>query len=641
MSEGKRSALSHGWRLMPRALPYLRPYRVQAIGAVAITIVLAVLAVSEPWPLALVIDTVLGNKPVPYWVPTQIGDGKVALILTAVAASMLITLFAGLFTVVNEFLVTNVNLKIILDFRSDMLKHTLKLSPSYHDETKTGVTLYRINSQAGAMGPILTTLPELAQSTLTVFGMAFITYRIDASLALVALTVVPVIMFATRFYANRIEPDLNKVRGMEGNNLSIVHEILSMLRVIVTFGREKYEFNRFREQGDRSVEARVRLTVRQTIFKLVVNFITAAGTAAVLGWGAHRVLQGDITLGQLTVVLTYVASVYAPLEQLTNTLTWYQLYWNELEHALQLIDTPVEVEEKPGARAIERTRGHIRFENVDFSYHTREEVLRGINLDIPAGGSIAVVGPTGAGKSTLISLMPRLYDPAHGRVLLDDVPLDELTLESVRDQFAIVLQEPLLFSGSIADNIRYGRLEATQSEIEEAAKAANAHDFISKLPKGYRTQLGERGVKISGGERQRIAIARAFLRDAPVLILDEPTSSIDSRTEEVILDALDRLMEGRTTIMVAHRLSTIRHADQIVVVNDGEIVQRGTHDSLLEETGLYRKLWEAQTRTRNRKRGFGSSAVHVPADALASQGRHAAPDLQVLEKALSTKGDAD
>lgn len=618
--ETSGSALSRGWRLMPRALPYLKPYRLQAAVAVLVTVVLSMLAVAEPWPLALVIDTVLGSKGVPFWVPSQIGDGKVALILTAVGASMLITLFHGLLSVVNEFLVTRVNLKIIMDFRSDMLQHTLRLSPSYHDENKSGVTLYRINNQAGAIGPILTTLPELAQSALTVLGMAFIAYRIDASLALVALGVVPVIMYATRFYADRIEPDLNKVRGLEGNNLSIVHEILSMFRVIVTFGREKHEFTRFRSQGDKAVDARVRLTVRQTIFKLVVNFITAAGTAAVLGWGAHRVLKGDITLGELTVVLTYVASVYSPLEQMTNTLTWYQMYWNEFDHALELLDTPIDVVDRPGGKVIERARGHITFEHVDFSYETREAVLRGINFDVPAGGSVAIVGPTGAGKSTLISLMPRLYDPEAGRVLLDGTPLRDLALESVRAQFAIVMQEPLLFSGTIADNIKYGRLGATQADVEEAAKAANAHDFIIKLPKKYNTMLGERGVKISGGERQRIAIARAFLRDAPILILDEPTSSIDSRTEEVILDALDRLMEGRTTVMVAHRLSTIRHADQILVVNDGRIVQRGSHDSLLEEGGLYRRLWEAQTRARTRKKFAVQTAELDTADAVALDG---------------------
>jgi ATP-binding cassette, subfamily B, bacterial len=626
---GHGSALRRGWRLMPRALPYLRPYRRPAGASMGITVILALLALAQPWPLALVIDTVLSGKAVPFWVPGFVPDDKTALILTAVGASLLITLLHGAFSIVNEYLTTSVNLKLILDFRSEMYQHVQRLSPSYHDENKSGVTLYRINNQAGAIGPILTTLPEFAQNLFTVAGMAFIAYQIDAPLALVALAVVPVIMHATHYYAEEIEPPLLEVRALEGMNLSMVHEALAMFRVIVTFGREKHEFARFRRQGDTAVRARVTLTVRQTVFKLVVNFVTAAGTAAVLGWGAHGVLAGDITVGELTVVLSYVAAVYSPLEALTNTMTWYQMYWSEFDHALQLLDEPIEVVERPGARDIGRAEGELEFEDVDFSYETRPDVLTKVSFHVPAGRSVAIVGPTGAGKSTLVSLMPRLYDPVNGAVLLDGQPLGELTLDSLRAQFSIVLQEPLLFSGTIAENIHYGRLDATQEEVEEAARNANAHDFIAKLPQGYKTVLGERGVKISGGERQRIAVARAFLRDAPILILDEPTSSIDSRTEEAILDALDRLMVGRTTVMIAHRLSTVRHVDEILVLHHGQIVQRGTHEALAAADGLYRQLWEAQSRVR-RPREHGEAGLRlVPAPTRprpkrdgVSEGRH-------------------
>jgi ABC-type multidrug transport system fused ATPase/permease subunit len=598
--KGPGDALSRGWRQLPRALPYLRPYRTQSIVAVTITTLLAVLSFAQPWPLALVIDTVLGGKGAPWWVPGAIGDGKVALIVTAVGASVAVTLLSGALTVVNEYLMTSVHLKTILDLRSKMFEHVLRLSPSFHDENKAGTTLYRINNQAGSIGQILTGLPEFGQALLSVVGMAIIAYTIDPVLALVALGVVPIIVYSTRYYADKIDPDLQKVRELEGTSLAIVHEVLSMYRVIVSFGRERHEFRRFRAQGVEAVDARVRLTVHQTMFKLIVSLVTACGTAAVLGVGAYRVLHHDLTLGQLTVVLAYVNAVYGPLEQLTNALTYYQMWWTEFDHALSMLDTPTDVDERPDARPVGRVRGDLRFEAVDFDYATRDGVLTGISFDVPAGQSVALVGPTGAGKTTLTSLLPRLYDPSSGRILLDGDPVEELQLESLRSQFSIVLQEPLLFSGSIADNIRYGRLDATQTEIEEAAKAANAHDFISRLPKGYRTPLGERGVKVSGGERQRISVARAFLRDAPILILDEPTSSIDSRTEEVILDALDRLMVGRTTIMVAHRLSTVRHADQILVLDHGQLVQRGTHDELVEQDGLYRKLWQAQIHARKR-----------------------------------------
>ncbi|MGN6608333.1 MAG: ABC transporter ATP-binding protein [Jatrophihabitans sp.] len=593
-------ALSRGWRHLPRALPYLRPYKQQAGGAVAITALLAALSFATPWPLALVIDTVLGSHPAPWWVPGFVGDGKITLIVTAVVASVGVTLLSGAFSVVNEYLMTSIHLKVILDLRARMFQHVLRLSPSFHDENKSGVILYKVNNQSGAIGQILTGLPEFGQSILTVLGMAFIAWTIDPVLALVALGVVPIIVYSTRYYADRIDPDLQKVRELEGQSLSIVHEVLAMYRVIVSFGRERHEYDRFRRQGNQAVDARVRVTVHQTVFSLIVNLITACGTAAVLGVGAYRVLHHDLTLGQLTVVLAYVAAVYQPLEQLTNSLTYYQMWWTEFDHALTLLDTPIDVQEKPTATTIGRARGELTFDHVSFDYATREGVIRDVSFTVPAGSSVALVGPTGAGKTTLTSLLPRLYDPSSGRVLLDGIPVDDLALESLRDQFSIVLQEPVLFSGTIADNIRYGWLYAQQADIERAAKAANAHDFIMKLPKGYDTLLGERGVKISGGERQRISIARAFLRDAPILILDEPTSSIDSRTEEVILDALDRLMEGRTTIMVAHRLSTIRHADQILVLNHGRLEQAGGHDDLVERDGLYRQLWTAQTRARKR-----------------------------------------
>jgi ABC-type multidrug transport system fused ATPase/permease subunit len=612
-TDQETTALLRGWRHLPRALPFLRPYRTQATGALSLTTLLAVMTFAQPWPFALVIDTVLGGKAAPWWVPGFVGDGKVALILTAVVASVGITLFTGLFSVANEYLMTSINLKVIMDLRSKMFAHVLRLSPSFHDENKSGVLLYKINNQSGAVGHILTGLPEFGQSLLTVLGMAFITYTIDPVLALVALTVVPIIVYSTRYYANRIDPDLQKVRELEGASLSIVHEVLAMYRVIVSFGRERHEYARFRKQGALAVDARVKVTVHQVAFSLIVNLITALGTAAVLGVGAYRVLHHDLTLGQLTVVLAYVTSVYKPLEQLTNSMTYYQMWWSEFDHALTLLDTPVDVVEHPDAERIDRARGELQFRDVSFDYATRDGVLTGVSFTVAAGQSVALVGPTGAGKTTLTSLLPRLYDPSSGQVLLDGRPVEELELESLRAQFSIVLQEPVLFSGTIAENIRYGSLEASQQEIEDAARAANAHEFIMKLPKGYNTLLGERGVKISGGERQRISVARAFLRDAPILILDEPTSSIDSRTEEAILDALDRLMEGRTTIMVAHRLSTIRHADQILVLNQGELVQRGSHDELVEQDGLYRQLWHAQV--TQRRRGSHAPELH---------GRHAA-----------------
>jgi ABC-type multidrug transport system fused ATPase/permease subunit len=376
---------------------------------------------------------------------------------------------------------------------------------------------------------------------------------------------------------------------------------MAMLRVIVAFCRERYEHRRYRDQGLVAADARVKLTVRQTLFSLAVNMTTAIGTALVLGFGAYAVMEGRLTVGALLVVVSYVAAVYKPLEQISTTVGSLQNQFVSLRIAFDLLDTKPEIEEAPDAIAVERVRGNIRYDNVCFSYARRKDTLKNISFDVKAGEVVAIVGPTGAGKTTLISLLPRLYDPTSGSIIIDGIDARKYTLESLRGQISIVLQEPLLFSGTIYENIRYGRLEATEEEIFEAARNANAHEFISKLPKGYKTTVGERGVQLSGGERQRISVARAFLKGAPILILDEPTSSIDSKTEAVILDALDKLMAGRTTFMVAHRLSTIRNADRILVINGGELVEQGTHDELLEVGGLYRQLYDMQSARIRRK----------------------------------------
>jgi ABC-type multidrug transport system fused ATPase/permease subunit len=389
---------------------------------------------------------------------------------------------------------------------------------------------------------------------------------------------------------------------MEGESLSIIHEALSMLRVIVAFGREDHEHRRFRTQGEKTIKGRIRVTVWQTLFSLVVNMTTAAGTALVLGVGAALVVDGALTVGQLLVVMAYIALVYHPLETISTTLGSLQDQVISVRMAFKILDTEPEIRDAPDAVAIDRARGRVAFEGVNFHYQGRTDTLRDISFEAEPGQVVAIVGPTGAGKTTLMSLIPRFYDRQQGRILLDGTDTRKLTLKSLRAQISVVLQEPLLFSGTIAENIRYGRLEASQDEVIAAARAANAHDFVTRLPKQYDTELGERGVQLSGGERQRIAVARAFLRDAPILILDEPTSSIDSKTEAVILDALDRLMVGRTTFMIAHRLSTVRRADQILVIDRGRLVERGTHPELLRRGGLYKQLHDLQTKAAARRR---------------------------------------
>ncbi|MBA3583529.1 MAG: ABC transporter ATP-binding protein, partial [Gemmatimonadetes bacterium] len=581
-------------RSFVRVLAYVRPYGRCAVATAVLTIVIAGLGLLAPWPLKILFDSVLGSHPVPSVLVPVLGplsDDRLLLLMVVVLGGFGVTALENGLKVLNSYLETRLEQGMILNFRSDLFQHAQRLSMAYHDQRRSGALIYAINFQADAAAGLVMTLQPLAHSALTLIGMFWITFRINAPLALLSLVVVPFLYYSVGYYMTHIQDRLRKVKIMEGESLSIIHEAISMMRVIVAFGREKYEHRKFRDQGEQAVDARVKVTVRQTAFSLFVNSTTAAGTAIVLGFGVYQILQGRMTGGDLLVVLSYVASIYSPLESISTTIGSLQDRFISLEIAFRVLDTEPEIQDAPNARPLLRARGRLTFEGVDFSYSERVDTLKDISFDVLPGQVVGVVGPTGAGKSTLVSLIPRFYDVQRGRVLLDGIDIREITLESLRRQISVVLQEPLLFSGTIADNILYARLEATHEEVVEAAKAANAHDFIMRLPKKYQTALGERGVRLSGGERQRISVARAFLKDAPLLILDEPTSSIDSRTEAFILDAIDRLMASRTTFMIAHRLSTIRNPDFLLVMDRGRIIERGLHEELLARGGLYRQLY--------------------------------------------------
>lgn len=605
------------WRIMPRTLPYLRPYWKLLAVSFGLLILGAAATMLQPWPLAVMLDEVSGRKNAGGFFLFGAKNEYTVLAIATAAGFFVVILSHGL-TVINSYLDSKLEQHIVLDLRSDLFEHAQRLSLTFHDERRTGELMARINYAAGSLGAIIMSVPPIAQSLLTLVGMAVIAALIDLKVALISLSVLPFMYYSLRTYGVRIVPRLERVQTLEWQSLSMVNEAMGMLRVIVPFNREGFEHQKFRDQGAVAADERVRLTVRQTLFNLAVSTATGLGIGLVFFFGFSAHFHNEITIGQLVVLLSYVAAVYTPLEQISNTIGALNQQLIQLHSSFELLDTEPEIRDAPDAQGLSRVRGEIRFDGVDFSYSNRQRVLRGVSFTAEPGSRVAIVGPTGAGKTTLASLLIRFYDPEHGRVTLDGVDLRQLKIAALRQAVSVVPQEPLLFSGSIESNIRYGRLDATSDEVVAAARAANAHDFIVKLPHGYETVVGERGSGLSGGERQRIAVARAFLKDAPILLLDEPTSSIDSKTEEVILDALDRLVAGRTSFTIAHRLSTIMDADLILVMDRGTIVEQGTHDSLLHRRGLYFGLHEAQSRSRRTRADEPSETLRLAADAVRS-----------------------
>ena len=583
------------WRLIPRLFPYLRPYKGLVTASILLTVVAIVVGVAQPWPLAFMVDSVLLNHKPPTLVTQALhSSNRYQLLVLAAASGLLLVVITNAMSVLHEYVNTKIHQRMVLDFRSDLFEHAQRLSVSYHDSKPTGQLMNQLNNEPEQAGNLLIGLPPLVQGAVTLVAMFVIALRLDAVLAVLALTVVPVIYYSVGVYAARIVPRLKVVRGLEWQSMSVVFEAMAMVRVIAAFARERHEFWRFRNQGRTAADARVRLTVRQTVFSLVVNTWTAAGTALVLGIGALHVLNGALSIGELYVFLAYIAAIYGPLEAISSTVGSMQQQLVSVQGAFMVLDMTPDIADAPHAIPLQHARGAIAFDHVNFSYQGRKETLNDISFAVDPGQRVAIVGPTGAGKTTLVSLIKRFHDPASGTVLVDGMDVRQLAVKSLREQVSVVLQVPELFSGTIYDNILYGRLDATQDEVTDAARSANAHDFISRLPNGYETVLGEGGAQLSVGERQRICVARAFLKNAPILILDEPTSSIDSKTEMVILEALDRLALGRTTFVIAHRLSTIRNVDVILVIDGGRLVQAGTHETLLAQDGLYRQLYEVQ-----------------------------------------------
>jgi ATP-binding cassette subfamily B protein len=529
-------------------------------------------------PLKIAVDTVVGSQPLPPLLRALLPDpethSKLLLLGVAVGLLVFVVFLTHLQALGSYVLRTHTGEWLTLHFRALLFRHVQRLAFAFHDARGTADTIYRIQYDAPSVQwlTIHGVIPLLT-SAITLLSMIYVTACLDWQLALVAMSIIPFLMAIPKIYDCRMRGQYTSVKELESSSLGIVHEVLTALRVVKAFGREDHEQERFVAQSTAGMGARIRLAFAESAFGLLSNVITAIGTALVLYMGVRSVLVSRLTLGELLMIITYLTQLYAPLNAIGDKVIGLQTYMASIKRAFELLDEVPDVAERPHARPLKRAAGAIEFRDVGFAYDGQNLVLEGVSFAIEAGTRLGIAGRTGAGKSTLMSLLMRFYDPRQGQILLDGVDLRDYKLAELRNQFAIVMQDPVLFSTSIAENIAYGRPGASFQDIVTAAKVANAHDFIVTLPHGYDTLVGERGLRLSGGERQRIALARAFLKDAPILILDEPTSAIDVATEALIMEAMQRVMAGRTTLMIAHRLSTLEVCDARLVIEHGRLVE--------------------------------------------------------------------
>jgi ATP-binding cassette subfamily B protein len=560
--------------LYRRLLTYTRPYWPHILLVFVLQLLSTPLALLGPLPLKIAVDTVLGSRPLPGWLQTVIPEGltgsAVAMLSLAAAILVLTAVLGSLLDLVTELLRTYSGERLAQDFRSHLFRHVQRLSLSYHDAAGTSDSTYRIQYDAPAIQRVVVDglIPLLGSAT-TVVAMIWVTMRINAGLAVVALSISPLLFGLSRWFGPRLRSNWKEIKKLDSLAMGVVHEVLAAVRVVKAFGREDRELGRFVDQSTRRVRREMEVSALQGVFDLLVGLVMAVGSAAALIIGVQQVRAGELSLGSLLLVLSYLQQIYKPLRALSKKTVALESSLASAERAFALLDQVPDVVERSDAIRLSRSKGSVLFLDVSFAYDAEHTVLHRVSFAAPPGTRVGIRGTTGAGKSTLMGLLMRFYDPTDGMIMLDDVDLRDYRLDDLRRQFAIVLQEPVLFSTSVSENIAYGRPEATREEIVEAARLANAHDFISALPEGYETPVGERGMRLSGGERQRISLARAFLKDAPLLILDEPTSSVDVRTETAIIDALNRLMRGRTTFIISHRLDALAGCDMQVELEGG------------------------------------------------------------------------
>ena len=545
------------------------------VAIILLSVLAMVLSLLVPLPLKIAVDSIGGSAPLPRFLQPYFPDlSPSGGLLFAVGLMLGTALLINLQGLCSAWLQTFTGEKLVWDFRAQLLHHVQRLPMSFHDRNGTIDPAYRIQHDAPAIQyVVIQGLVPMATALASIVIMLWVCLRLDVQVSLIALIIIPPLFLLTRACSRLVRTRSTVVKELDSSAIGVIQEVLGSIRVVKAFGQEAREYERFVRHSQLRQARQVKLALTQALFNLGIGMVATAGSAAALYVGVRHVSAGRLTIGDFLILIAYIAQLYGPLQLVTNKITDLHVWGASLERALMLLDEVPEITEARHPLALIRARGEFDFRNVSFQYQQSHRGLRNISFHIPSGARVGIMGGSGAGKTTLINLLMRFYDSTQGSVLLDGNDVREYRIPDLRRQFSVVLQEPVLFAASVAENIAYAKPRATNEEIYAAARAANSHEFILQLPEGYETNVGERGSRLSGGERQRISLARAFLRDTPILVLDEPTSSVDLETEKVITRALQSLMQGRTTFIIAHRLETLKSCELLLVLHDGELLE--------------------------------------------------------------------
>ena len=569
-----------------RALKYVKPYIFRGLCAAICTAIAAGGTAYLPWIIKDMVDQVLKEK-------------NTEMLNYIVISIIVVFIIRGMAFYGQSYLMNYVGQRVIIDIRKAVFEKLQRLSLDFYDKNKTGTIMSYVTNDVGALqSAMVENVVEMVTESVILIASIVMMIYLDWRLFLVTFSTFPVVLLFIDQFGKRIRKSGSRIQEAAADITSVLQETVSSARVIKSFVREEYEINRFEKENIKNFRANMKYAQLSATLTPTIEFVAAVGVTIILWYGGNSVIDGNITAGSLVAFLTYAVNISNPIKRLSRVIGNIQKAMAAGQRVFGILDLPETVQTLPGAKTLPTVKGNVRFNNVSFSYNPGEQVLNNVSFDVKPGEMIAFVGPSGAGKSTVASLLPRFYDVSEGSITIDGQDIRQVTLNSLREQVGIVPQETVLFNGSVYDNILYGRLDATKEEVEAAAKAANAHNFIMELPNGYQTMLGDRGMNISGGQRQRISIARAILKNPQILILDEATSALDTESERVVQEALDRLMVGRTSFVIAHRLSTIKNADKIMVLEKGCLVEQGTHEELMELGGLYAHLYTIQYRSK-------------------------------------------